>query len=34
LRGRKDLPLTAAEQGLMAEWLNRLADQAQRGADG
>jgi AcrR family transcriptional regulator len=34
LRGRKNLPLTAAEQGLMAEWLNRLADQAQRGAEG
>jgi hypothetical protein len=34
LRGRTNLPLTAAEQGLMAEWLNRLVDQAQRGADG
>ena len=26
LRDRKDLPLSAAEAGLLAEWLNQLAD--------
>jgi hypothetical protein len=28
LRGRQQLPLSAAECGLLAEWLNQLADHA------
>jgi AcrR family transcriptional regulator len=32
LRDKKDLPFTAAERGLLAEWLNQLADQAPRAA--
>lgn len=28
LRDKRDLPLTAAERGLLAEWLNQLADRA------
>jgi AcrR family transcriptional regulator len=31
LRDNENLSLTAAEQGLLAEWLNQLADHAQRG---
>jgi AcrR family transcriptional regulator len=33
LRDRRNLPLTAAEQGLLAEWLNQVADQKQRDAE-
>ena len=33
LRDRTDLPFTAAEHGLLAEWLNQLADHAQRSAE-
>jgi AcrR family transcriptional regulator len=33
MRDRKDLPFTAAEHGLLAEWLNQLADLAQLGAE-
>ena len=32
LRYKKDLPFTAAEHALLAEWLNQLADQAPRDA--
>ena len=33
LRDKEDLPLSAAEAGLLAEWLNQLADHTERSPD-